>query len=215
MAWPAPQIEVLATATATGPTVLATWTTVPAGRLLLALYANGTNAEPVPSGWTQVADILANGVRIFAKVSDGTETTMSISPGGAGTQTTLYVIAVDANESLAGFAGRIDSTITQSTPSDPGALAAMTPASTVDTRIDFLVGGFAPALPPATVVPGVFLAGEGGRAFQRANAVWAIPHPATASGGTVHGATYTGAVVTVSMLLRITARRWFINQIGF
>lgn len=218
MAWPTPDIELLATVQASGPTITATFTPPAAGQLLIAFYHSGTGAEATPAGWTEVFRIAAHNAPGYARISDGTESSVAVTHGEGFRQTTLHVFTVRAAPTLLGFANRIDGPAVITTTPGLGTHPLDDAASVgiVDTRIDFVIGNTAPGGAPNAINPEpIVISGTGGQAFQRSTGIWATPLGATAPGSTIPGATYDEVVHAATILLRLGRGGWRINRIGF
>lgn len=208
MPWPNSQIDLLASESGTGNSITANWVATTAGRLLLGFYGNAVTGTPsppwTPAGWTYMANFGSH--YIIGKVSDGTETTVTIAEGGgAGHETSLDILSAEVSASLAGPLSRMDTTIVQDTTGgSPDTLDSAVVAGTVDLRIDYGIGDFGISPAPGVNAPAVLIVGHSGRAFQRANSVHATQvDPPIAGGGTFTGGTITDAQFALSIFLHL------------
>lgn len=119
-----------ATGTSTTTTVAATFGTTPtSGSLLVAGVMNTDNFATTPSGWTlavQRGD--HGGIELYYKVSNGTETTLTVTLGGAGSGSALMMAEFAHDGTTAGLLDK-----SASAGSDDSAVASQTTGTTATT----------------------------------------------------------------------------------
>lgn len=167
-----------------------------AGRLLVAFYMQdpfgGGTREPDEPGWTTL--VFFDPHYVYAKVSDGTETSFTISHGVDDAQTA--VVIAEFNATLASIEGP------ETFPGDT-APTMVVDSGPVNLRFDFTQGGFADPFWPETGDPAELVLAFPGAAFRRSGAWWVFPLGEQTTGASIPGQTYTNINAGESFLLRL------------
>jgi hypothetical protein len=157
-----------------------------AGRLLMAFYTNDplTSGLRLPDepGWTKLFNFSTGAPSyVWIKVSDGTETTVTVSHGVPNRQTALSVASMSADPA------------TIEGPSDqarPTAATMVVESAPVNTRFDFTIGDQAPTAAPSTGAPGELISAHSGASQRRGSSWYLISLGPQPTGAVVPGLTY-------------------------